>query len=138
MSLSSGTYQHSGTSARRHVSSVRGASFCSCASHQLKKSNSGRHKKNVTCGCLKVSVVMDSCSFGGTTNPAAQKIPECKLSHDMGCLLEQGVLTDVTLAVSPSPHHQVAAHKAILAGKENISRAIGTLPCRTLALKFLR
>ena len=58
---------------------------------------------------------MDSCSFGGTTNPAAQKIPECKLSHDMGCLLEQGVLTDVVLSVYP--HQEVAAHKAILAGE---------------------
>ena len=63
---------------------------------------------------LQVSVVMDSLSFGGTTNPAAQRIPECRLSQDMGSLLEQGVLTDVVLAVGPN--QEVSAHKAILAG----------------------
>lgn len=70
----------------------------------------------------EVSVVMDSCNFGGTTNPAAQKMPECRLSRDLGSLLEQGALTDVVLAVSPT--EEVAAHKAILAARSPVFSAM--------------
>ena len=42
------------------------------------------------------------------------KVPECNLSSDLACLLEDGQISDVMLAVGS---HEFKAHKAVLAGE---------------------
>ena len=48
-------------------------------------------------------------------SPHIFQVPECRLSEDLGDIVEKGSFTDVTLCVNNKEFH---AHKAILAGKE--------------------
>lgn len=62
----------------------------------------------------EVSVVADSVNISGQSNIVQFKVPECKLSDDLGNLFDNERFSDVTLAVSG---REFQAHKAILAGK---------------------
>lgn len=62
----------------------------------------------------EVSVVADSVNISGQSNIVQFKVPECKLSEDLGNLFDNEKFSDVTLAVGG---REFQAHKAILAGK---------------------
>lgn len=62
----------------------------------------------------EVSVVADSVNISGQSNIVQFKVPECKLSEDLGNLFDNERFSDVTLAVNG---REFQAHKAILAGK---------------------
>lgn len=68
----------------------------------------------------KVSVVADSVNISGQSNIVQFKVPECKLSEDLGNLFDTQKFSDVTLAVGG---REFQAHKAILAGKINNENA---------------
>lgn len=61
----------------------------------------------------EVSVVADSVNISGQSNIIQFKVPECKLSEDLGNLFDNERFSDVTLAVGG---REFQAHKAILAG----------------------
>lgn len=69
----------------------------------------------------EVSVVADSVNISGQSNIVQFKVPECKLSEDLGNLFDNEKFSDVTLAVGG---REFQAHKAILAGKEYLSLII--------------
>lgn len=54
-------------------------------------------------------------NISGQSNAVQFKVPDCKLSDDLGMLFEQQKFSDVTLSVSG---REFQAHKAILAGKK--------------------
>lgn len=62
----------------------------------------------------EVSVVADSVNISGQSNIVQFKVPECKLSEDLGNLFDNERFSDVTLAVGG---REFQAHKAILAGE---------------------
>lgn len=62
----------------------------------------------------EVSVVADSVNISGQSNIVQFKVPECKLSEDLGNLFDNERFSDVTLAVNG---REFQAHKAILAGE---------------------
>lgn len=62
----------------------------------------------------EVSVVADSVNISGQSNIVQFKVPECKLSEDLGNLFDNERFSDVTLSVAGREYQ---AHKAILAGK---------------------
>lgn len=62
----------------------------------------------------QVSVVADSVNISGQSNIIQFKVPECKLSEDLGLLFDSEKFSDVTLAVGG---REFQVHKAILAGK---------------------
>lgn len=62
----------------------------------------------------EVSVVADSINISGQSNVVQFKVPECRLSDDLGALFDNERFSDVTLAVGG---REFQAHKAILAGK---------------------
>ena len=47
----------------------------------------------------EVSVVADSVNISGQSNAVQFKVPECRLSEDLGALFESQRFSDVTLAV---------------------------------------
>lgn len=61
----------------------------------------------------EVSVVADSVNISGQSNIVQFKVPECKLSEDLGNLFDNERFSDITLAVDGREYQ---AHKAILAG----------------------
>lgn len=61
----------------------------------------------------EVSVVADSVNISGQSNIVQFKVPECKLSEDLGNLFDNERFSDVTLEVEGREYQ---AHKAILAG----------------------
>lgn len=63
----------------------------------------------------QVSVVADSVNISGQSNIIQFKVPECKLSEDLGNLFDNEKFSDVTLSVGG---REFQAHKAILAGKK--------------------
>lgn len=63
---------------------------------------------------FQVSVVADSVNISGQSNTIQFKVPECRLSDDLGLLFENQKFSDVTLSVAG---REFQAHKAILAGK---------------------
>jgi len=63
----------------------------------------------------EVSVVADSVNISGQSNIVQFKVPECKLSEDLGNLFDNEKFSDVTLSVGG---REFQAHKAILAGKK--------------------
>lgn len=72
------------------------------------------NKRFVLCCCgAKVSVVADSVNISGQSNAVQFKVPECRLSEDLGCLFENQKFSDVTLSVGGK---DFLVHKAILAG----------------------
>lgn len=62
---------------------------------------------------LQVSVVADSVNISYQSNTIQFKVPECRLSDDLGLLFENQKFSDVTLSVAG---REFQAHKAILAG----------------------
>ena len=63
---------------------------------------------------LQVSVVGDTVNVSGQSNCTPVKVPECRLSEDLGNLFDRSAFSDVTLCVSG---REFQSHKAILAGK---------------------
>lgn len=61
-----------------------------------------------------MSVVADSINISGQSNVVQFKVPECRLSDDLGALFDNERFSDVTLAVGG---REFQAHKAILAGE---------------------
>lgn len=59
-------------------------------------------------------MVADSVNISGQSNIIQFKVPECKLSEDLGLLFDSEKFSDVTLAVGG---REFQVHKAILAGK---------------------
>lgn len=74
------------------------------------------------CPFFKVSVVADSVNISGQSNIIQFKVPECKLSEDLGNLFDNEKFSDVTLAVGG---REFQAHKAILAGEYKIISLLG-------------
>jgi speckle-type POZ protein len=73
---------------------------------------------------LQVSVVADSVNISGQSNAVQFKVPECKLSDDLGSLFDCQKFSDVTLSVGGK---EFLVHKAILAGKYGMSlRTVGS------------
>lgn len=58
-------------------------------------------------------MVADSVNISGQSNTIQFKVPECRLSDDLGLLFENQKFSDVTLSVAG---REFQAHKAILAG----------------------
>jgi speckle-type POZ protein len=58
--------------------------------------------------------VADSVNISGQSNIIQFKVPECKLSEDLGNLFDNEKFSDVTLSVGGREYQ---AHKAILAGR---------------------
>lgn len=56
----------------------------------------------------------DSINISGQSNVVQFKVPECRLSDDLGALFDNERFSDVTLAVGG---REFQAHKAILAGR---------------------
>ncbi|XP_053698228.1 protein roadkill isoform X4 [Sabethes cyaneus] len=70
---------------------------------------------------LQVSVVADSVNISGQSNIIQFKVPECKLSEDLGILFDNEKFSDVTLAVGG---REFQAHKAILAARSPVFAAM--------------
>ncbi|XP_038104919.1 protein roadkill isoform X2 [Culex quinquefasciatus] len=69
----------------------------------------------------EVSVVADSVNISGQSNIIQFKVPECKLSEDLGILFDNEKFSDVTLAVGG---REFQAHKAILAARSPVFAAM--------------
>lgn len=82
----------------------------------------------------EVSVVADSINISGQSNVMQFKVPECRLSDDLGALFDNERFSDVTLAVGG---REFQAHKAILAGNFSSVYFIGPLLHTFLALFVL-
>lgn len=59
-------------------------------------------------------MVADSVNISGQSNAIHFKVPDCRLSDDLGILFESQRFSDVTLSVAG---REFQAHKAILAGE---------------------
>ena len=62
-------------------------------------------------------MVGDTVNVSGQSNCTPVKVPDCKLSEDLGTLFERSSFSDVTLCVGGQ---EFQAHKAILAGEMNV------------------
>lgn len=69
----------------------------------------------------EISVLADCVNVSGQTNAAQFKVPKCKLSQDLGSLLDDQKLTDVVLCVG---NKEFPAHKAILAARSPVFAAM--------------
>ena len=69
----------------------------------------------------QVSVVADSVNIYGQSNQVQFKVPECRLSDDMGQLFESQRFSDVTLSVGG---REFQAHKALLAARSPVFAAM--------------
>lgn len=69
----------------------------------------------------EVSVLADCVNVSGQTNSVQFRVPSCKLSHDLGSLLECEKLSDVVLMVGTK---EFRAHKAILAARSRVFAAM--------------
>nr|XP_029707645.1 protein roadkill isoform X1 [Aedes albopictus] len=69
----------------------------------------------------EVSVVADSVNISGQSNIIQFKVPECKLSEDLGLLFDSEKFSDVTLAVGG---REFQVHKAILAARSPVFAAM--------------
>ncbi|UYV61388.1 SPOPL [Cordylochernes scorpioides] len=69
----------------------------------------------------EVSVVADSVNISGQTNAIQFKVPECRLSDDLGFLFESQKFSDVILNVNGREFY---AHKAILAARSPVFSAM--------------
>lgn len=69
----------------------------------------------------EVSVVADSINISGQSNVMQFKVPECRLSDDLGALFDNERFSDVTLAVGG---REFQAHKAILAARSPVFAAM--------------
>jgi speckle-type POZ protein len=69
----------------------------------------------------EVSVVADSVNISGQSNAVQFKVPECKLSEDLGALFESQRFSDITLNVNGV---EFQAHKAVLAARSPVFAAM--------------
>lgn len=69
----------------------------------------------------EVSVVADSVNVYGQSNQVQFRVPECRLSDDLGQLFESQRFSDVTLAVGG---REFQAHKALLAARSPVFAAM--------------
>eukprot|EP00731_Ephydatia_muelleri_P032775 Em0024g319a len=70
----------------------------------------------------EVSMVSDMVNQSGTSVISnSPKVPECNLSSDLACLLEDGQFSDVMLAVGS---HEFKADKAVLAARSPVFSAM--------------
>ncbi|KAK9686477.1 MATH domain [Popillia japonica] len=69
----------------------------------------------------EVSVVADSVNISGQSNTVQFKVPECRLSDDLGLLFENQKFSDVTLSVAG---REFQAHKSILAARSPVFQAM--------------
>ena len=69
----------------------------------------------------QVSVVADSVNVYGQSNQVQFKVPDCRLSDDMGQLFESQRFSDVTLSVGS---REFQAHKALLAARSPVFAAM--------------
>ncbi|XP_023704919.1 protein roadkill, partial [Cryptotermes secundus] len=69
----------------------------------------------------EVSVEWDSVNISGQSNAIQLKVPECRLSDDLGFLFENQKFSDVTLSVSG---REFQAHKAILGARSPVFAAM--------------
>lgn len=69
----------------------------------------------------EVSVVADSVNIAGQNNTTQFKVPDCRLSEDLGQLLESQKFNDVVLSVGGV---EFPAHKAILAARSPVFAAM--------------
>ena len=65
----------------------------------------------------EVSVVADSVNISGQSNSVQFKVPECKLSDDLGCLFENSQFADAVLYCGG---REFQCHKAILAARSQV------------------
>jgi len=66
-------------------------------------------------------VVADSVNIAGQNNAIQFKVPECRLSDDLGRLFENQKFSDVILSVNGREFY---AHKAILAARSPVFAAM--------------
>jgi len=69
----------------------------------------------------EVSVVGDTINVSGQSNCTPVKVPECRLSEDLGALWDRQAFSDVTLCVDGREFH---AHKALLAARSPVFNAM--------------
>lgn len=69
----------------------------------------------------EVSVVAESINHSGQSSTSHFKIPDCRLSDDLGSLFETGKFSDVILNCSGS---EFSAHKSILASRSPVFAAM--------------
>lgn len=69
----------------------------------------------------EVSVVADSVNVSGQTSTTQFKVPDCRLSDDLGVLWEQSRFSDVILCIQGK---EFQAHKAILAARSPVFHAM--------------
>merc|ERR1712227_754571 len=69
----------------------------------------------------EVSVVADSVNISGQSNSVQFKVPECKLSDDLGCLFENSQFADAVLYCGG---REFQCHKAILAARSQVFQAM--------------
>lgn len=69
----------------------------------------------------EVSVVADSVNISGQSNAIHFKVPDCRLSDELGSLFESQRFSDVTLSVAG---REFQAHKAILAARSPVFAAM--------------
>lgn len=86
----------------------------------LDESNNLLPDDKLTIFC-EVSVLADCVNVSGQMNSVQFKVPKCKLSQDLGDLLEDEKLTDVALAIG---NKEFRAHKAILAARSPVFAAM--------------
>ena len=68
-----------------------------------------------------MSVVADSVNHCGQSNQVQFKVPDCRLSDDLGQLFESQRFSDVTLSVGG---REFQAHKALLAARSPVFAAM--------------
>lgn len=69
----------------------------------------------------EVSVVGDTVNVSGQSNCTPVKVPECRLSENLGQLFDRSSFSDVTLCVGG---REFLAHKAILAARSPVFNAM--------------
>lgn len=75
----------------------------------------------------EVSVVADSVNISGQNNAIQFKVPDCRLSDDLGQLFHSEKFSDVTLKVKEQENGregEFRAHKAILAARSPVFAAM--------------
>ncbi len=70
---------------------------------------------------FQVSVVADSVNISGQTNSIQFKVPECRLSEDLGGLFESQKFSDAILCVGKEEFY---VHKAVLAARSPVFAAM--------------
>merc|ERR1719273_1754803 len=69
----------------------------------------------------EVSVVADSVNISGQSNNVQFKVPDCRLSEDLGCLFENSQFADNVLSCGG---REFQCHKAILAARSQVFQAM--------------